>query len=142
MNKDNKLNKSTILKILKEDNLDPKRYIILSGASLVLQDIKEYTSDIDIAVDNTLYNEILNKYFCTFEKYKDGYKIWYIDNIINFSNNLYTTTKYIEIYGYKAQSLDSILELKRTLNRQKDKKDISLILDYKNNLSIQEKIKN
>lgn len=142
MNKDNKLNKSTILKILKEDNLDPKRYIILSGASLVLQDIKEYTSDIDIAVDNTLYNEILNKYSCTFEKYKDGYKIWYIDNIINFSNNLYTTTKYIEIYGYKAQSLDSILELKRTLNRQKDKKDISLILDYKNNLSIQEKIKN
>lgn len=142
MNKDNKLNKSTILKILKEDNLDPKRYIILSGASLVLQDIKEYTSDIDIAVDNTLYNEILNKYSCTFEKYKDGYKIWYIDNKINFSNNLYTTTKYIEIYGYKAQSLDSILELKRTLNRQKDKKDISLILDYKNNLSIQEKIKN
>lgn len=142
MNKDNKLNKSTILKILKEDNLDPKRYIILSGASLVLQDIKEYTSDIDIAVDNTLCNEILNKYSCTFEKYKDGYKIWYIDNIINFSNNLYTTTKYIEIYGYKAQSLDSILELKRTLNRQKDKKDISLILDYKNNLSIQEKIKN
>lgn len=139
MNKDNKLNKSTILKILKEYNLDPNRYIILSGASLVLQDIKEYTSDIDIAVDNTLYNEILNKYSCTFEKYKDGYKIWYIDNIINFSNNLYTTTKYIDIYGYKAQSPDSILELKRTLNRSKDKKDISLILDYKNNLSIQKK---
>ena len=139
MNKNNKLNKSTILKILKEYNLDPNRYIILSGASLVLQDIKEYTSDIDIAVDNTLYNEILNKYSCTFEKYKDGYKIWYIDNIINFSNNLYTTTKYIDIYGYKAQSLDSILELKRTLNRPKDKKDISLILDYKNNLSIQKK---
>ena len=137
MNKNNKLNKSTILKILKEYNLDPNRYIILSGASLVLQDIKEYTSDIDIAVDNTLYNEILNKYSCTFEKYKDGYKIWYIDNIINFSNNLYTTTKYINIYGYKAQSLDSILELKRTLNRPKDKRDISLILDYKNNLSIQ-----
>ena len=139
MNKDKKLNKNTILKILKEYNLDPNRYIILSGASLVLQDIKEYTSDIDIAVDNTLYNEILNKYSCTFEKYKDGYKIWYIDNIINFSNNLYTTTKYIDIYGYKAQSLDSILELKRTLNRPKDKKDISLILDYKNNLSIQKK---
>lgn len=136
MNKDKKLNKSIILKILKEYNLDPNRYIIISGASLVLQGIKEYTSDIDIAVDNTLYNEMLNKYTCTFEKYKDGYKIWYIDNIINFSNNLYTTTKYIEMYGYKAQSLDSILELKRTLHRPKDKKDISLILNYLDTLSI------
>ena len=122
-----KLYKNDILKILNKYNFNQKDYIVLSGASLVLQNIKEYTSDIDIAVSNELYSEILEKYNCLFEKQIDNYNIWFIDNIINFSNHYYTETKYIDLFGLKVQTIDSIFELKRNLNRLKDNQDIELI---------------
>ena len=117
-----KLYKNDILKILNKYNFNQKDFIVLSGASLVLQNIKEYTSDIDIAVSNELYSEILEKYNCLFEKQIDNYNIWFIDNIINFSNHYYTETKYIDLFGLKVQTIDSIFELKRNLNRLKDNK--------------------
>ena len=61
-----KLYKDDILKILTKYNFNPNDYIVISGASLVLQNIKEYTSDIDIAVSKKLYNKL---YFAHFYKY-------------------------------------------------------------------------
>lgn len=125
-----KLYKDNILEILKEYNLDKQEYIVLSSASLVLQNVKEYTTDIDIAVSEELYSIILEKHNCAFEKKIDNYDIWFIDNIINFSNHYYEETEYIELLGYKVQTLRSILELKLNLNRAKDVKDIELIKDF------------
>lgn len=125
-----KLYKSDILKILKNYNFNQKDYIVISGASLVLQNIKEYTSDIDIAVSSDPCNEILKKHNCTFEKKVNNYDVWFIDNIINFSNHYYNKTEYIELQGYKVQTIDSILKLKKQLNRSKDNQDIQLILDF------------
>jgi len=81
-----KLYKDDILKILDKYGFFKEEYIILSGASLVLQNIKEYTTDIDIAVSNDLYNELLKKYNCSFEKEINNYKVWFIDNVINLAN--------------------------------------------------------
>ena len=125
-----KLNKNAILKILREYNFDSQDYIIIGGASLVLQNVKEYTSDIDIAVSNNLYKKLIKKYKCQFEKNIDNYDIWFIDSIINFSNHYYEEIEYIEIFGYKVQTIDSVLELKKNLNRLKDKKDIKNIIDF------------
>ena len=61
-------NKENILKTLNKYNFDSQNYIVISGAALVLQNVKEYTSDIDITVSNELYNQLLKKYSCTFEK--------------------------------------------------------------------------
>ena len=122
-----KLYKNDILKILNKYNFNQKDYIVLSGASLVLQNIKEYTFDIDIAVSNELYSEILEKYNCLFEKQIDNYNIWFIDNIINFSNHYYSETKYMYLFGLQVQTIDSIFELKSNLNRLKDNQDIELI---------------
>ncbi|MGN1358005.1 MAG: hypothetical protein ACI4WU_01420 [Bacilli bacterium] len=127
-----KINKNDILKILEQYDFDPQEYIIISGAALVLQGVKEYTSDIDIAVSNKLYNQILKDYNCQIEHKKDNYIIWFINDVINFSNHYYETVKYKELYGYKVQTLESIIELKKGLNRQKDKKDIEKILNFYN----------
>lgn len=124
------LNKDNILKTLKEYNFDSQNYIIISGAALVLQDVKEYTSDIDITVSNKLYSQLLKNYNCSFEKEIDNYNVWFIDNIINFSNNYYGKIEYIELFGYKVQTIDSVLNLKNKLNRLKDKKDIQYIMDF------------
>lgn len=123
-----RLYKNDILNILKDYNLDSNEFIILSGASLVLQDIKEYTSDIDIAVSLDLYNKILSNFDCCFEKNVNGYDVWFINNILNFSNHYYDDCEYINLFDYKLQSLDSILKLKKKLNKEKDKNDINSIL--------------
>ena len=52
-------NKENILKTLNKYNFDSQNYIVISGAALVLQNVKEYTSDIDITVSNELYNQLL-----------------------------------------------------------------------------------
>jgi len=124
------LNKDNILKTLKEYNFDSQNYIIISGAALVLQNVKEYTSDIDITVSNELYANLLKKYNCSFEKKFDNYSVWFIDDIINFSNHYYGKIEYIELFGYKVQTIDSVLKSKKELNRSKDKKDIQYIKNF------------
>ena len=124
--------KKEILEKLEKYNFDSNEYIIISSAALVLQDVKGYTSDIDIACSNSMYDTLLKKYNCLFEK-KDGqYKVWFIDGLINFSNHYYNDIEYIELFGYKVQTIESVLSLKRNLNRKKDKNDIKLILDFYN----------
>lgn len=125
------MNKKEIFEYLKKFELDKEEFIILSGSALVIYGIKEIAKDIDIAVSEKLYNKLINNYNCIYEKEVNNYKVWYIDNIINFSIHYYDEVEYEIINGYKVQSLDSIIQLKQKLNRDKDKKDIEKILEYK-----------
>jgi len=63
---------------------------------------------------------------------KNNVYVYYIDNVINFSTNYYDVD-YNVINGFKIQTIESILELKESLNREKDKKDIIKIKRYLNN---------
>lgn len=125
-----KLYKDDILRILESYDIDYNESIILSGASLVLQGVKEYTSNIDITVSDRVYNELLKKYNCTLEKIVDNDKIWFIDSIINFGRNYYGKVEFYLLDGYKIQTIESILDLKKELGRQKDMDDIKHILEY------------
>ena len=62
------LTRDDILKILNEYEFDVQDYIVIGGAALVLQNVKEYTSDVDIATSDKLYNKLLKKHNCQFEK--------------------------------------------------------------------------
>lgn len=131
-----KLYKNDILEILKKYNFDSNEYIIISSAALVLQGVKEYTTDIDVACSDTLYNILLEVYNCFLGKIDGQHKVWYIDNLINFSNHYYDNSEYIELLGYKVQTIESVLNLKKKLNREKDKDDIKIILDFYKNKDI------
>lgn len=125
------LNKEQIYETLEKYRLIKEELIILSGASLVLQEVKELTNDIDIAVSRKYLSYLLKNYQYTVEfyNYDDCFGVYYIDNIINFSTN-YNTVDYIMLNGYKVQTLESILLLKEKLNRKKDKEDMKLIKKY------------
>jgi len=125
------MNKDEILNTLKKYNL--KDFIIISGASMVIQGVKKTTNDIDIIVDDDTYNFLLDNCNCKLEKIVNGYKVWFIDEIINFSNNYFNKVDYIKYEEYKIQTLDSIRKLKLDLNRKKDRLDLKLIDDYKKN---------
>ena len=128
------LNKEQIKLILDSASLDKDSFIIISGAALVMYGIKEFTSDIDISVSKEYLDFLLNNYAWTIEKFdeKNNTYVYFIDDVINFSTNYYDVD-YNVINGFKIQTVESILELKESLNREKDKKDIVKIKRYLNN---------
>ena len=126
------MNKEEIIKELKKYNFDKNKYIIISGAAMVLLGIKEKTNDIDISVTEDFYNYLLNNYNCTFEKINEhNNKVYFINNIINFSCSYYQKENHL-IDEIPVQNIEDILKLKQHLNREKDKKDIELIKEFMN----------
>lgn len=114
------MDKKEVLKKLKDLELDKKEYIIISGASLVLHDIIDVVNDIDLSCPKDYYDKInwptkighLGKEI----KYNDCFEI---------SDNLYDNENIDIIDGYKTMNLEKCLEVKRLLNRPKDKKIIN-----------------
>lgn len=126
------MNRKQILEVLKEYNFDKNEYLVISSAAMVILGIKETTSDIDIAVTHTYYNYLLKNKPCVFERVNEyGKECYLIDNIVNFCTTYYEDNK-IFIDGIPVQEPQKILELKRSLNREKDKKDIRLIKEFIN----------
>lgn len=125
------MNKENIIKLLNQYNFDKNKYVVISGAAMVLLGIKPTTNDIDISVTPSYCKYLLNKYNCILEKEKDNrVKVYFIDNVINFSTD-YFDNNLLFIEDIPVQSIDNLLLLKQSLNREKDKKDIELINIYK-----------
>ena len=117
---DYSLNKNDIIRILNDYNFDSSKYTVISGAAMVLYGFKDFTKDIDIAVDKDYYKELLNKYNCSFEKVnKDNECIYFIDDIINFGKTYYSKRKNI-INDIPVQKIEDLILLKEKLHREKD----------------------
>lgn len=110
------MNKQEIFSKLNSSGLDKGKIIVLSGASLVVQDIISSTSDIDFSCDKTYYNKvdwpIKIGAFGVEIKYNDIYEI---------GENLYYPNDVVIIDGYKFLNLEKCLEVKKALHRDKDK---------------------
>lgn len=113
------LNKEAILKKLETLNLNKDKLIIISGAALVLQDIIEYTSDIDLSCEKEYYKEINWNtkigYFNTEIKYYDCFEI---------GTNFYDINEITTVNKFNVQNLNSIYKLKLLENKLKDKETI------------------
>lgn len=125
------MNKREIKEYLKKYKLDSSKYIVISGAAMVLQGFKETANDIDIAVDTDYYNYLLNNYDCKLEE--NTTDVYYIDNVINFGKLYYDKDK-IYIDNIPVQTVDNLIKLKKSFNREKDIKDLALI-DKKININ-------
>lgn len=124
------MNKEKILNLLNKYQFPQNEFIIISGAAMVLLGIKEETRDIDIAVSSKMFQKLLEKYPCKFEKIDQfNNKIYFIDDIINFGRN-YFDVDYLIYQNYQVQTPQAIKVLKKNLNRTKDQKDIALIDKY------------
>lgn len=113
------LNKEAILKKLETLNLNKDKIIIISGAALVLQDIIEYTSDIDLSCEKEYYKEINWNtkigYFNTEIKYYDCFEI---------GTNFYDINEITTVNKFNVQNLNSLYKLKLLENKLKDKETI------------------
>ncbi len=116
------MNKKEIFDKLKLLELDKDKYIVISGASLVVHDIIPSTNDIDLSCDE-LYYKAINwptklGFFNVEIKYKDVFEI---------GKNLYNPKQVDIINGYKFMNLEACLELKKKCNRTKDRKIIEIL---------------
>ena len=50
------MNKKDIYETLQKYNFEKNKYIVISGAAMVIQGVKDSTTDIDIAVSKDYYN--------------------------------------------------------------------------------------
>lgn len=124
------LNKNDIINILTKYNFPKNQYCIISGASMVLQGIKQETNDIDISVSQELYDKLLENNSCILEKTLPNKKnVWFLDKL-NFSTNYYENIEKFEYGGFSIQTPKDIIKLKKELNREKDKKDIELLESF------------
>lgn len=123
------MKKKEIIKTLEKYNLNKDDYIILSTGSLVLRGIKEEAHDIDLAVSNDLMEHLLTHYDCELEVRLDDFDVYILNDELNFSTHYYDVPFDI-IDGYNIQALDSVIELKKSLNRSNDIEDLKLIDNY------------
>lgn len=128
------MNRIDIINTLHKYELNNTKYMVLSGAAMVLYGIKDSTDDIDISLDDTYYDELLTKYDCVLEMGKDD--VYYIDNVINFGRDYYNKEDIVYVDNIPVQSIDAIIKLKKSLNRDKDIKDLSKIDKYLNKSSL------
>ena len=125
------MNKEEIIEKLKEYNFDKNKYIVISGAAMVLLGIKDKTHDIDIAVKEDYKDYLVDNYNVTFDRMNEyNEPVYFIDNIVNFAVTYYTDIKEY-VSGIPVQNVNDILKLKKGLNREKDKTDIEKLEEYK-----------
>ena len=133
------MNKVEVFEKLDKLDLDKNNCIIISGASLVVQDIIDDTSDVDLSCSKEYYNSIewptKAGYFNTEIKYKDCYEI---------GCNFFDEDKIIIINGYKFMNLEACLDLKILENKKEDKKlikKLDLELCLKDNYRYERKLR-
>ncbi len=120
------MNRKDIIKYLKKYNFNPKKYLVINGAAMVLYGFKEETPNIDIATTKEYKTELLKTYNCVLENMEND--TYLIDDIISFGNNNYKRNKeYIECFP--VIKLTDLILLKQKLNRPKDKRDLKIIFD-------------
>ena len=116
------MTKKDIIETLNNYNLDKDKFIIISGAALVLQNFSNQTHDIDIWVSKDYYEHLLSNFNCKFDRINEfENKAFMIDDVINFSFD-FCPKNYVYINGYKVASLRDCYNVKKFLNRDKDKK--------------------
>lgn len=117
------MNKVEFIKLVESLELPITEYCILSGGSLLLHNIRE-TNDLDIDITEKGF-EMLSKKFTPIlvNKEKRQYKI--TNEIECFREELDKDIDIID--GYPCQSLKTVYDFKKKLNRPKDQKDIETL---------------
>lgn len=134
------MNKEEILNCLKKCELDLDKCIIIGGASLVVQGLLDSTDDIDFACSKDYYDSIDWEY----DPSVDDGTVLKINDCFSISNTFYDEDNYIVIAGYKFMTIEKVYEIKKNLNRKKDKKiikDLDLYLCLKDNYRYERKLK-
>lgn len=117
------MNKSEILNALKNLNLDKSKFVVISGAALVVREVIPQTPDVDLACSKEYYNTLNWA-----ESLGSAGKRIKSFGCFEISDNFYYNNMPVDIIdGFKFMNLRDILKIKKLLNRPKDQNVIKLL---------------
>ena len=122
------MNKKEIISKLKNINLELNEIIVISGASLVVQNIIDNTTDIDLSCSEDYYKKI--KWEEKIGAAKTNIKYY---DVFEIGNNFYFPDEVVIIDGIKFMNLKECLKVKEELNRPKDQKVIEFLKKQRTN---------
>lgn len=121
------LDKKQIIARLEELHLDDTKYWLITGGAMVLYGLREQTSDIDLGCTSDLADLLQQEGFPV-ERMEDATrKIVVAEDVEIFENWLKDKVERFE--GVPVISIQGLIEMKRALGREKDFRDIQLILE-------------
>lgn len=123
------MQKKDIINVLKELNYPTSEYWVVTGAAMVMYDIKVETKDIDLGCTKAFADELENQGFPVVILDDGLRKITISDNIEIFENWIFDKVECID--QLPVISIDGLIEMKKSLGRLKDLKDLELISEFK-----------
>lgn len=122
------MDKADIKKRLAELNFLKTEYWLITGAAMVLHNLRLTTNDIDLGCSSTLADK-LEKEGYPISIMNDGTrKIFFAEDIEIFEDWIFDRVEILD--GIPTISLKGLLEMKKNLGREKDFEDIILIEDF------------
>ncbi len=122
------MNREELIAKMKALDFPAEEYWIQAGAALLLHGLRERTHDIDIGCTPALMARI-RAMGCPYETLEDGHRKYAVTEDVEASENWARGTVTL-IEGLPVVSPEDVLALKRSLNREKDQRDIARIEEF------------
>lgn len=124
------MNKEELFELASSLNLPKEEICIISGGALVAHGLREQTNDLDIDITQKGFDILREKY--SLELVREDIKQYKVTDKIEcfLVDKLESDIVYID--NYPCESLISIYNFKKRINREKDRADILAIEKYLN----------
>lgn len=123
------MNKEELLNLVDSLNLPKSEYYILSSGCLLLYGLRDIANDLDLCITRNLFLELQKRYNLT-DKDKNECGFYKISDLVEVVITGKFPFEYDIKDGYQVQKLESILNSKKSSNREKDKIDVINIERY------------
>ena len=122
------MNKSELIRRLNELAFDKNEYWLITGGAMVLYGLRAETSDVDLGCSSKMADRLENKGYPTIVLDDGTRKITVDEDVEIFENWIFDTVNMID--DIPVISLNGLMEMKKSLGREKDCRDIELIEKY------------
>lgn len=122
------MNKNDIINRLEDLNFDKSGYWVLAGSAMVLHGIRPETHDIDLGCSKVFADELEMQGYPTKVMPDGTRRIAYAENVEIFEEWIFDRVTLVD--GIPVISLNGLLEIKRSLGREKDLRDIQMIEEF------------
>ena len=100
-------------------------YWVITGGAMVLHGFRDETHDIDLGCTKKLADRLEEDGYLT-DRYPDGRREFHIGDDVEIFED-WLSGSIVSVGGVSVISVDGLIEMKRSLGREKDLRDIELI---------------
>ena len=122
------MNKNNIINRLEDLNFDKSGYWVLAGSAMVLHGIRPETHDIDMGCTKEFADELETEGYPTTVMPDGTRRITYAEDVEIFEDWIFDRVVFVD--EIPVISLEGLLEMKRSLGREKDMRDVQMIEEF------------